>query len=86
MLDAHHNLGTLLAKMGRTNEAMIHLQKAVELKPNNAEAHNNLGILLAKMGQTDEAMAHLLKAVELNPNNAGRPQQPRHPLGTIGTK
>jgi tetratricopeptide (TPR) repeat protein len=67
---AHNNLGTLLADMGRTNEAMAHYQKALKLNPNNAEAHNNLGILLGKMGRTNEAMAHYQKALKLNPNFA----------------
>jgi tetratricopeptide (TPR) repeat protein len=76
---AYHNLGNLLAKTGQTNEAMIYLQKAVELKPNHAESHNNLGLLLSRIGRTDEAMVHLLKAVELNPNNAG----PHNNLGIL---
>jgi superkiller protein 3 len=64
---AHYNLGILLADMGRTDEAMVHYQKALELNPNHAEAHNNLGALLAKTGRTDEAIAHYRKALEINP-------------------
>jgi tetratricopeptide (TPR) repeat protein len=67
---AHNNLGIVLAKMGRTDEAMAHYRKALELNPNYAEPHNNLGLLLSDKGRTDEAMAHYRKAVEINPNYA----------------
>jgi tetratricopeptide (TPR) repeat protein len=67
---AHYNLGVLLMNTERSNEAMVHFQKALELNPNHAEAHNNLGVLLAQFGRTDEAMAHYQKALELNPNHA----------------
>ncbi|MGA2508301.1 MAG: tetratricopeptide repeat protein [Chitinispirillaceae bacterium] len=67
---AHNNLGLLLMNRGRTDEAMAHYQKALEINPNYGDAHYNLGILLEKMGRTDEAMAHLLKTLELDPNYA----------------
>jgi tetratricopeptide (TPR) repeat protein len=66
---AHYNLGILLGKMGRTDEAMAHYQKTLELNPKHAKAHNNLGLLLAMMGRTDEAMIHFQKALELNPKH-----------------
>jgi tetratricopeptide (TPR) repeat protein len=65
---AHNNLGLLLAKRGRTDEAIAHYQKALEINPNHAEAHNNLGVLLADIGRTDEAIAHYRQALEINPN------------------
>jgi tetratricopeptide (TPR) repeat protein len=67
---AHNNLGIVLANMGRTDEAAVHYQKALELKPDHADAYYNLGHLLAKMGQTDEALAHYQKALEIDPNHA----------------
>jgi protein O-mannosyl-transferase len=67
---AHNNLGVLLGKIGRNDEAMAHYLKALELNPNNADAHNNLGLLLANIGRTNDAMVHLLKALELDPNHA----------------
>ena len=66
---AHNNLGIVLANMGRADEAMVHYQKALEIKPNHADAYYNLGHLLAKMGRTDEALAHYQKALELDPNH-----------------
>jgi tetratricopeptide (TPR) repeat protein len=67
---AHANLGILLAKMGRTGEAMAHYQKALEINPNAERSHNNLGVLLAQWGRNNEAIAHLTRALELNPNYA----------------
>jgi protein O-mannosyl-transferase len=67
---AYNNLGLLLADKGRTDEAMAHFLKAVELNPNYAEAHNNLGILFEKIGGINEAIAHYQKALELNPDHA----------------
>ena len=68
---AHNNLGLLLANMGRTNEALAHYRKALDLNANYAEPHNNLGLLLANMGRTNEALAHYRKALEINPNYGG---------------
>jgi protein O-mannosyl-transferase len=65
---AHTNIGHLLTDKGQTDEAMAHLEKAVQLAPHSGEAHNNLGVLLARIGRTDEAMAQYKKAVELEPN------------------
>jgi tetratricopeptide (TPR) repeat protein len=64
---AHNNLGILLADVGRSDEAMAHLLKALELHFNDVKTHNNLGNLLAMMGRTDEAMVHYQEALELNP-------------------
>jgi protein O-mannosyl-transferase len=66
---AHNNLGVLLKDMGRPDEAMVHLLKALELNPNAAKAHSSFGLLLANMGRLDEAIAHFLKVVEINPRD-----------------
>ena len=81
---AHNNLGLLLADKGRTDEAMAHYQKALEINPDYAEAHNNLGTLLAKMGRTDEAMVHFLKALEINPDYGDAHVQPRTSACELG--
>jgi tetratricopeptide (TPR) repeat protein len=64
---AHNNLGILLADLGRSDEAMTHLLKALDLHFNDVKTHNNLGNLFAMMGRTDEAIAHYREALELNP-------------------
>ena len=69
-LDAHNNLGNVLAGRGQVDEAIAHYQKALEIKPDYAEAHNNLGNALAGRGQVDEAIAHYQKALEIKPDYA----------------
>lgn len=69
------NLGTSLAKVGRQQEAMQHLEEALQLDPDPAHdhfshAHFNLGKALAELGRPDEALAHYELAVKSSPNFA----------------
>jgi tetratricopeptide (TPR) repeat protein len=66
----HNNLGNALLKMGQVDEAIVHFQKALEIKPDFAEAHNNLGNFLFQKGQVDEAIVHFQKALEIKPDYA----------------
>jgi tetratricopeptide (TPR) repeat protein len=67
---AHYNLGIALNDRGKTDEAMAHYQRAIELRPSYAEAHYNLGRLLVQKGQLDDAVTHYEKALEINPADA----------------
>jgi len=67
---AYCNLGFALGERGQLDEAIISLQKALELNPNYDVAHNDLGLSLLKKGRPDEATAHFLRALEINPNYA----------------
>ncbi len=67
---AHNNLGTNLSQRGRTNESIIHYQKALEIRPDYAEAHNNLALALFQNGQVDEAMAEFQNALKIDPSYA----------------
>jgi Flp pilus assembly protein TadD len=71
---AHLNLGLALAGRGQLDAAIIHYQKALELKPDSSNARNNLGLALAQKGQADEAIAHFQKAVEIKPDYANAHQ------------
>ena len=62
---AHNNLGVILKLNGRIAEAIVHLQKTLELKPDHASAYNNLGVAFAGLGRLDEAIAHYQKALEI---------------------
>ncbi len=68
---AHNNIGDALCKMDKVDEAIAHLQKALQIKPDFAEAHNNLGNALLKKGGVDEAIAHCQRALQINPDFAG---------------
>ncbi len=68
---AHNNLGTTLARQGKLDEAVFHLQEALRLMPNYPGIENNLGTALARQGRLDEALPHLREAVRLAPGDAG---------------
>ena len=67
-LDAYVNLGVLLKREGKVNEAIDAYRKALQLNPNHAEAHNNLGTALAQRGDFQQAAHHFLTASTINPN------------------
>jgi superkiller protein 3 len=52
---------------GRTDEAIDHYQKALQINPNYAEAYNNLGNALFQTGRSNEAIDQYKKALEINP-------------------
>jgi len=66
---AHNNLGAVLLKMGRTDEALGHFAEALRIDPAYASAHTNLGKFMADQGRLDEAIAHYMKAIESEPEN-----------------
>lgn len=65
----HNYLGTTLGMQGRTEEAIEHFLKAVQLKPDYAEAHCNLGVTLVRKGHIKEAIARFREALRLNPDH-----------------
>lgn len=67
---AHLNLGTALDEAGRPDEALPHLQRALELKPGFAETLNTLGNVLNRLGRPAEARPLLEQALQLQPRFA----------------
>jgi tetratricopeptide (TPR) repeat protein len=65
---AHFKLGNVLMQKGKVDEAILHFQNTVQIRPAFAQARNNLGGLLLQKGQVDEAIPHLQKALQINPN------------------
>ncbi len=65
---AQYKLGATLASSGRLDEAIIQFQKALELKPDDADAYLDLGAALARRGEVDGAIAHYRKALEFDPS------------------
>ncbi len=56
-----------LRPMGRLDEALSQLQRAVELDPLSATYNTNLGYLYYARGQYDPAIAHHWRAMDLDP-------------------
>ncbi len=68
---AQLNLGTTLVDAGRTEEALPHLQRALELKPGYPVILNSLGNVLNRLGRSREALPLLEQAVRIQPRFAG---------------
>ncbi len=66
---AHNNLGFNLNKEGQTDEAIIHFQKALEIKPDYRDAHYNLGNAYINKGKLAEAIAELKTVLRLKPED-----------------
>lgn len=62
--------GAALANLGRSEEALKSLNRALEMDPNDAAAWISKGNVFIPMGQLDEALFCFDKAIELNPNLA----------------
>ncbi|PYJ11486.1 MAG: hypothetical protein DMF06_02275 [Verrucomicrobia bacterium] len=67
---AELNLGEAIHKKGRVDEALVHLNRAVEIQPGNFTNQGSLGIALLTKGRREEALAHLRTSLELNPVQA----------------
>jgi Flp pilus assembly protein TadD/mono/diheme cytochrome c family protein len=65
---AQFNLGAVLQSEGKTEEAIPHLQKALEIWPENPVAENNLGAALLSIGRTTEAIPHFRAALKSRPD------------------
>jgi len=61
--------GYLLSK-NNFDEAILNLNKAINLQPNFDQAHNNLGNILKNTGKFEEAVNCYREALKINPNYA----------------
>jgi superkiller protein 3 len=52
---------------GKTEEAILHFRKAIEIYPRYLMAYNDLGVQLLSQGKLDEALAELRQAVAIDP-------------------
>ena len=64
---AHNNLGRLLVDRGEYDQAIGHLNQALQQRPNDPEPHINLGSALAGKGRLDEAIASYRRALDMVP-------------------
>jgi tetratricopeptide (TPR) repeat protein len=63
---AHASLGSLLAEVGNTQQALKHLTTALKLKP-SAPVHFLMGAVYYDVGQHQRAIRHLRQATKLDP-------------------
>lgn len=61
-------LGALSMQSGRCAEALVCMQRAVSLAPEDAEAHNNLGIVQKSYGQNEDAVVSYQRALMAKPD------------------
>src|SRR6478609_11014525 len=66
--DALHLLGLVDFQFGNNESAARHIQRAIELKGNEAGFHGNLGNAYKAQGDLDRAVACYRRALELDPN------------------
>src|SRR5947208_2893097 len=76
---AENNLGIVLLRKGKLDEAISLLQAAVNLRPENAPAHDNLAKAFLQKGQVADAMIHYRKLLEIQPENV----EARNIVGTV---
>jgi tetratricopeptide (TPR) repeat protein len=67
--DAENGRMVALARLGRTDEAILSGQRAVAFGAHSAELHGNLGLLLDGRGDSQRAAIHLARAAQLDPDN-----------------
>ena len=63
---ANFNLGATLQALGRHQEALPYLSKAVKIRPTNAMAHNNLAVSLLVLERSTEAIGQFRESLRLD--------------------
>jgi tetratricopeptide (TPR) repeat protein len=66
----HDAAAALLLGLGRTDQAMTHLESALRIDPGLASAHYNLATALLATNDPNAAIDHLRRAVEIRPDFA----------------
>ena len=61
----HRSLAAVLADDGRLDEAIVHFNESLRLRPDFAESHMGLGAALADQGKIEEAVPHYREALRL---------------------
>ena len=66
----HHNLGIIKIEQGLDEEAVLDLEKAKSIRPNDASTQVNLGYLYSKNRMDEKAMDAYRSALQLDPQLA----------------
>ena len=61
-------LGSALLQMGENADALISIQKAAALLPNDIETHSDMGVILYNLGRLNEAETSYRRALQIKPN------------------
>ena len=69
--NGHHWYGLELSWLGRHQEALAHLKRAVELDPLNLKYNDNLGQGFLNARLYDQALEQMKKTLEMDPNFPG---------------
>ncbi len=69
---AQNTLGALLGVEGRFDEAIPHLQKAIQLNPAYADPYFNLGVVYYRKGNPQEAVRYYRESLHRDPGNGAR--------------
>jgi predicted O-linked N-acetylglucosamine transferase (SPINDLY family) len=63
-------LGAALKQIGRSADALVPMQQAATLSPDDPEAHSNLGIVFHDLARLEEAEFSYRRALQINPEFA----------------
>ena len=70
LAEGHAALGGLMSQLGRGEEAVYHLERAIELNPSYSPAYNWMALTLRGGGQLEEANEMLERGLEIDPLSA----------------
>jgi Flp pilus assembly protein TadD len=70
----HNDRGAVLARLGRSPEAVLEFEEALRLEPENPDALANLAVLAMRAGRIAEARSLLERALRSAPDHAGARQ------------
>jgi tetratricopeptide (TPR) repeat protein len=65
----HYSLGANLGATGRPEEAIAHLERALQLNPNFPSIRGYLAVVYSQVGRYDEALGLYAEALDQNPRN-----------------
>ena len=63
-----------MCQLGKPNNAIEHLKKAVVIDPQFAAAHNRWGRVLCELGKPEQAIRHYQTAMEIDSTNPEAPK------------
>ncbi len=65
--EVHYSLGTIYSATGKVGEAILELDRALQLAPNSDEGYRRLGNAYLASGRSEDAIQAFEKALKINP-------------------